>query len=142
MRRQGIVWLGATVAVLGAAACSYNDPTSSLRNGPSRLQVTEISGAEQLQSVGSLAFLNLAVNDTVTVKIQVRDQQGNYYEFSEPTYSIGTATANMVTMPDTVQNHVPGNTAWKALIIGTAAGTTSAIITAAGVADTITVTVQ
>ena len=50
--------------------------------------------------------------------------------------------ASSLPLPDTTQVHVVGNTMWKALLIGKAAGTTKGIVMAAGLSDTISVVVQ
>ncbi len=141
MRRQGIVWLGATIAILGAAAC-FSDPTSSSRNGASRLQITELTGTSPLQSVGTLATVNMGVNDTITLQIRVRDTQGNYYPFAAPTLgTASSAVATLVNQPDSSKATAPGNPYWLVWLVGTGSGTTTATVTAGGVTDTFAVIV-
>lgn len=151
MRRQGIVWLGATIAILGAAAC-FSDPTSANRGSASRLQITEISGTAPLQAVGTLTFINVDTGQTITLSIQLRDKQGNYFSFPAPT--VGTASAAVATLtvyPDSsnpLQPYngdnpftAPGNPYWKVLLHGVATGTTTGTVTAAGVTDTFAINV-
>jgi len=144
MRRQNIVWLGATVAMLSLAAC-FSDPTKSLRSGPSRLVVTELAApnGRTLQNVGTLTYADINVNDTLILGIQVQDNQGNYFSFSAPTLGSGSAAiAALAAFPDTVLGTVPGNTLWKALLIGASSGSTTVTIQADGVSDTVKVTVN
>ncbi len=146
MRRQSSIWLSATVLVLGAAACKFTDPTSSARGGPFTVRVTELGTSNatyrtNLTSVGSVVYANLAVAETVTVGVQVLDSMGNYLAFAAP--QLGTASgtvAAMVNLADSTA--VPGGTLWKGLLIGKAAGTTSATVQAAGLSSTIAVKVQ
>src|SRR5579859_5693294 len=140
MRRQSSIWLSAAILVMGAAACKFSDPTSSLRGGPSSLRVTELASTNsgyrpQPTAVGTVTYADLAVAESVTVGVQVLDGQGNYLSFTVPTASAAVATAE--NLPDNTA--IPGGTLWKARIIAVAAGTTTAIVTAAGLADTITV---
>lgn len=144
MRQRGFVWLGATVAILGAAAC-FSPPTGTKATSPSMIVVTEFkapSGHSQ-QSVGTLTYANIAVGDTMVLGIQVKDETGFYYAFSAPTFASGNAgVANLVEFPDTALAHVPGNTLFKAYLIGVATGTTSVQIQAAGLTDTVAVNVN
>jgi len=129
MKPQGKAWLVAGVLALSAAAC-FNDPASDLRNGPA-------------QVVLSNSFLNLAVNDTVVVNVQVMDGQGNPQSFTNPTYASGdAAVVGIAPLPDTILRTVPGNTLTKAIVYGIAAGTSSVSVTAAGLTGTINVVVQ
>ena len=148
MRRQGTIWFSAAVLVLGVAACKFSDPTSSLRGGPFAIHVTELVSSKSsyrptLTATGTVSYADLAVAETLTVGVQVVDQQGNYLSFAAPTYSTASGTVSaMVPFPDTVHITIAGNTLWKAQMIGKAAGNTTAIVQAAGIADTITVKVQ
>lgn len=142
MRRQGFVWLGAAVAVLGTAAC-FTAPVKA--GSASRVLVTEVKApsGHELQSVGDLTFVSIAKNDTVVLGIQVQDNVGNYFSFAAPTLATGSsAVATLVAFPDTTLGVLPGNTFYKALLIGAGTGTTPAIITAAGVTDSVAVKVQ
>ncbi|HEY2807087.1 MAG TPA: hypothetical protein VGI92_14605 [Gemmatimonadales bacterium] len=115
--------------MLAAVSC-FKDPTSSLQGSATRLDL-------------SVNFANLAVGDTQVVTIQAVDNQGNFKAFAAPTYApAAPSVANMIAFPDTVIGTVPGNTLYKALLIGAAAGNTKVSITAAGVTDSIIVVVQ
>ncbi len=143
MRRQGFVWLGA-VAVLGSAAC-FTAPSGSKATSPSRIIVTEVKApsGHELQDVGDLTYVTMAKNDTIVLGIQVQDNTGFYYSFGAPTLATGSSgVATMAAFPDSVLGVLPGQTFYKALLIGAGTGTTPAIITAAGVTDTVTVNVQ
>jgi hypothetical protein len=146
MRRQGKIWLSATVLVLGAAACKFSDPTDSQRGGPSAVRITELGTNDGtyrpvLTAVGSVVHVDLAVAESVVVGVQVLDGQGNYLAFAVPTLGTASGTvAAMVNLPDSTA--VPGGTLWKGLLIGNAAGTTTATVQAAGLSETITVRVQ
>src|SRR5262249_30278286 len=61
MRRQGLVWLSAAVLALGAAAC-FSDPTSSLRNGATRIQLSQYT-------------VTVRAGDSATVRAYLLDDQ-------------------------------------------------------------------
>ena len=105
------------------------------------LSTTNSTYRPQLTALGSITYADLAVAESVTVGVQVLDAQGNFLAFATPAVSTGSGTvAAMLNLPDSTA--VPGNTLFKAQIIGKAACTTTAIIQAAGIADTFTVKVQ
>lgn len=147
MRRQGIVWLGATIAILGATAC-FKDPISSLRGTPSHVRVTYDNG-----NIGTLTEVHVPLGATGKLRIQLVDGNGNLYPFTAPTLATANPSiATLVTYPDSANPlqpyngsnpyTAPGNPYWKADISGLAAGTTTATITAGSVTDTLTVIVQ
>jgi len=139
MKRQNIVRLGATVAMLSLAAC-FSDPTKSLRSGPSLLVVTNLGDAS---FVGNLTHASVDSGATLLLGIQVQDNAGNYYSFSAPTVgSNSSSIATFAVLPDSALPAVPGNTRWKALLTGVAPGSTTLTIQADGVMDTVSVTVN
>jgi len=144
MRHQGIVWSCATVAILGATAC-FSPPTGTKATSPSRITVSEFQtpGSHSQLLVGTLTFANLKINDTLVLGIQVQDNTGYYYAFSAPTFSTSnSAVADLVAFPDSILGVVPGNTLYKALLIGKGAGTTSVQVQASGLSDSVAVKVQ
>ena len=120
--------LVAGVLALGAAAC-FSDPTSSLRNGASRLNLSK-------------TFVVLAVGDTTLVNVEVLDEQGNPQQFAAPTLTpVDAAVATAALQADTVKNHLPNGAFWGALIAGAGPGRTAVNVQAGGVTDSIIVLV-
>jgi hypothetical protein len=125
MRRQGLVWLAATVAALGAAAC-FSDPTKALRNGATRLQLSQYT-------------VTLKAGDSLSVRAYALDDQGNQLDVGTPTWSsadptVATARADAAAPGDVFANGV-------VVGINNQAGTTSVTVTVDGVQATIHVTV-
>ncbi len=128
MKRLGKAFLATGMVALVAAAC-FSDPTSDLRNGPTRLSLSK-------------RFVVQNVGDTDQVNIQVFDDQGNALSFEGVTYApVDPTVATMADLPDSNLRTVPGNTIFKSILAGLAAGTTKIAVTAGGVTDTLTVLV-
>lgn len=128
MKRLGKVFLATGVVAMAASAC-FSDPTSDLRNGPSRLNL-------------SRRFVVQNVGDTDQVNVSVLDDQGNALSFEAVSYApVDPTVATMADLPDSTLRTFPGNTLFKTILIGLGAGTTKIAITAGGVTDSLTVLV-
>jgi hypothetical protein len=125
MRRQGSVWLVAAVLALGAAAC-FSDPTKALRNGATRLQLSQYT-------------VTLKAGDSLSVRAYVLDDQGNQLDVGTPTWTsadptIATARADAAAPGDVFSNGV-------VVGVNNQAGVTDVTVTIQGVQATVRVTV-
>lgn len=119
----------AALLVAGVAAC-FSDPTSDLRNGPARVELSQ-------------SFIVQRVGEDDQVDVTVLDEQGNAMSFGQPTYtSLNTAVATVGPLPDSTLEAFPGNTLRKAIVRGVSGGMTQIVVEVDGLTDTVTVVVQ
>lgn len=115
-----------TAGVAAGSAC-FSDPTSDLRNGPARI---EISNSVIVQRVGQ----------TDQVDISVVDEQGNDLPFGEPTFtSLTPAVATLAPLADSLLRRNPGNTIYKSTLTALESGTALIVVAVSGLEDTIQV---
>ncbi len=112
------------LAVAGFAAC-FDDPTSALRGGASRVRL-------------SLARVFVAPQESVTVSGTLLDDQGNPVP---GTLSCASADANVATAGDLPGDTVPGLLESSGYVVGQLAGATYVRVTSSGVSDSIYVVV-
>lgn len=124
MIRQGKIWLAAGMLALVAAAC-FDDPTSSLRNGPARLLLDR-----------STAFITAGSASPLIAT--VIDEQGNTLALSGTTWESANPAVATVAV-DT--SEVPGGTFSRAFVTGVAGGVTYVRATANGKTDSVYVAV-
>lgn len=110
------------LAVVGLAGC-FEDPTSSLRNGPSRLRL-------------SVTELFVAPAESVVVDGFILDDQGN----STPgQLSFSSANPAVALAGDLPNDTLPGRIQSSGYVVGVAGGETYVRVTALGVTDSIRV---
>jgi hypothetical protein len=114
------------VVLIGAVATAcFDDPTSSLRNGPSRLDLSR-----------SAIFINLG--DSLSINAGVKDEQGNVFSAAGTVWESANPAVATARVDDIV---IPNNAFSRAFILGTGAGTTYVRITSQGIRDSVLVTV-
>jgi hypothetical protein len=123
MKHLSSIVLAAAVVAAGAVAC-FKDPTSSLRNGASRIELTRSS-----------AFLN--VGDSLAVQAEVKDDQGNTFDLPDATWTTSDAAVAVVN-PDT-SKFIPYNAFSKAFIRTTGAGQAWVFFASHGLKDSVQV---
>lgn len=112
------------VVLIGAVATAcFDDPTSSLRNGPSRLDLSRTA-----------IFINLG--DSLSVNAGVKDEQGNVFSAAGTEWVSVDPTVATVAVDDIV---IPNNAFSRAFILGVAAGRTYVRITGQGITDSVLV---
>lgn len=112
------------VVLIGAVATAcFDDPTSSLRNGPSRLELSRTA-----------IFINLG--DSLSINAGVKDEQGNVFSAAGTAWESVDPTVATVRVDDIV---IPNNAFSRAFIRGVAAGRTYVRITGQGVVDSVLV---
>lgn len=128
MKRQGKVLLAAAMLALFGVSC-FSDPTDSLRNGPTRIDLDR-----------SAAFIK--VGDSLAVTAQLRDDQGNYLATTGASWASADPTIAVV-HPDTVKP-APGAAFSRAQIVavGTATKSTTVTVTIRGASATAKVTLE
>ena len=112
-----------TLAAVALLTACFDDPTSSLRSGPSQIRLSR-----------SLAFLNPGTS--VVVEATLLDQQGNVLP---GVVSFSTADASVATAADV--DTLEGLTETSGEITGVAAGATYVRVTGGGLTDSIFVVV-
>ncbi len=114
MKHLGLAVLAVTVAAAITAAC-FSDPTSSLRDGPSYIEL-------------SRSAVTLNTGDSVSIQALVKDAQGNIYdavgmEWSSDNPSVAVASVDS-------SKAIPFNEYSKVFLVAKAAGGGVAHITA------------
>ena len=125
MNRHSVRLLAAAFAVAGLAGC-FDDPTSSLRNGPDALDLSRTA----------MAVTN---GDSVQVEAVVRDAQGNPLPATSATWTTDNAAVAVVNL---AAIQPPGGSTTRAYVKATNAvgAVTYVRLTARGVSDSIRVT--
>jgi hypothetical protein len=113
MRHSSLTVLAAVVAV-GAVAC-FSDPTSGLRNGASRIQLT-------------LSAATIVTGDSIAVQAEVKDDQGNTYDAGSVQWTSDAPAVATVRIDSAT--YIPYGAFSKAFILGTGPGGGVAHITA------------
>ena len=124
MKRLSPIVLAVVLIGAIATAC-FDDPTSSLRNGPARFDLSR-----------SAIFIN--VGDSLSVNAGVKDEQGNVFSAAGTTWESADPAVATVRVDDIV---IPNNAFSRAFIKGVAAGGTFVRIASQGVRDSVRVTV-
>jgi len=123
MKHLSSIVLAAAVVAAGAVAC-FKDPTSSLRNGASRILLTR-----------STAFLN--VGDSLAVQAEVKDDQGNTFTVEDATWT--TSDAAVAVVNEDVSKVIPYKAFSKAFVRTTGAGKATVYFTSHGLTDSLSV---
>lgn len=115
----------ATLAAVVMAAC-FDDPTSDLRDGATRLVLSRTS-------------LVISTGDSIQVQVTALDAQGNQVPVGDVTWV--SADPNIAAISG--ETEFPGNVYERAFVRGVtfAPGTTTITVTAQGVTDSVRVTV-
>ena len=113
MKHLRLIVLAFAVIAAGATAC-FKDPTSSLRNGPSRIELTRSS-------------MVLKVGDSLSVQAVVKDDQGNTYDAGDAAWTVDVAAIAAVRKDTTVV--IPFNAYTLGFVRGVAAAGGVAIVT-------------
>lgn len=124
MKHLSSIVLTAAVLAAGTVAC-FKDPTSSLRNGASRIIMTR-----------STVFLNVG-GDSLQVQAEVKDDQGNTFDVSDATWT-SSNTAVAVVNPTTSQ-YIPYNALSRAFIHTPAGGMAWVYFESHGLKDSVQV---
>ena len=128
MTRQGMKLLTAGLLALSAFAC-FDDPVSDLQGGPARVAL-------------SRRFLQHNVGDSTVINVQVVDAQGNPLTLSNVTYtSADPAVAEMIPLPDSTLREFPNQTLTKAVVAAKSPGSTTIVVAANGISDTLSIIV-
>ncbi len=127
MKRLSKVFVAAAILAATAVAC-FDDPTSSLRNGPSRLQVSRLAATIQ-------------AGDSIAVQAVVLDEAGNALPAEGASWSSADETIAAVRV-DT-DRPAPGDAFTRAFIRGISnqAGVTTVTVSVQGVQASVRVTV-
>jgi len=123
MKHLSSIVLAAVVVAAGTVAC-FKDPTSSLRNGASRILLTRSS-----------VFLN--VGDSLSVQAEVKDEQGNTFDASDAVWTTSDATIAVVN-PD-MTKVIPYNAFSRAFVRATGTGTAWVFFASHGLTDSLQV---
>jgi len=123
MKHLSSIVLAAAVLAAGAVAC-FKDPTSSLRNGASRILLTRSS-----------VFLD--VGDSLSVQAEVKDEQGNTFGAADAVWTTSNAAIAVVN-PDTTKV-IPYNAFSRAFIRATGTGVAWVFIASQGLRDSVQV---
>lgn len=127
MKRQGKAWFAAGVLALTAAAC-FDDPTSSLRNGPTAIRLSQNT-------------VIVRAGDSIAVQATVVDDQGNPQVVGTVSWTSADPTI-AVSTEDSVRR-APGDIFTRAFIRGITnqAGITTVTLSAQGLQSTFRVVV-
>jgi hypothetical protein len=123
MKHLSSIVLAVALVAAGATAC-FKDPTSSLRNGPSRIELTR-------------STVNLTVGDSISVQAVVKDTLGNTFDAGDAVWT-SVAPAIAVVHPDTSQI-IPFNSYAKAFVRAVSHGQTYVKVTSRGITDSLKV---
>lgn len=125
MKRQSVRLITAALVTAGIAGC-FSDPTSSLRNGPARIQLTRSAAV-------------VPISDSTLVEARLVDAQGSILPITGASWSTDNAAVADVQVAAT---QLPADGSSRAYIRGVATlgGITTVRVTARGVTDSIRVT--
>jgi hypothetical protein len=123
MRHLSSIVLAVALIAAGATAC-FEDPTSSLRNGPSRIELTR-----------STMFLN--IGDSLSVQAVVKDDQGMTYGAADATWTSSVPAVAVVRRDATVI--IPYDAFSKAFVRAVSAGSSWVKVASHGVTDSLRV---
>jgi hypothetical protein len=115
--------LAVAVVAAGAVAC-FKDPTSSLRNGASRILLTRSS-------------VFIPVGDSLSVQAELKDDQGNTFDMSDAAWTSSDAAVAVVAAD--VSRPVPFGIFSRAFIRTTGAGSAWVYIESHGIKDSVQV---
>lgn len=124
MKHLSSIVLTAAVLAAGTVAC-FKDPTSSLRNGPSRIVLDRSS-----------LFLDV-LGDSQQVQAELKDEQGNTYDVADATWT-SSNTAIAVVNANTTQ-YIPYKALSRAFIHTTGPGMAWVYFETHGLKDSIQV---
>ena len=124
MKHLSSIVLTAAVLAAGTVAC-FKDPTSSLRNGASRIIMTR-----------STVFLNVG-GDSLQVQAEVKDDQGNTYDVSDATWT--TSNEAIAVVNPTTTQYIPYNALSRAFIHTASAGMAWVYFESHGLKDSVQV---
>lgn len=123
MKHLSSIVLVATLVAAGTVAC-FKDPTSSLRNGPTRIDLTRSS-------------VFLPVGDSLQVQAEVKDEQGNTFDATDAAWTTSNAAVAVVNA-DT-SRPIPQTAFSRAFIRTTGAGAAWVYFESRGLKDSIQV---
>jgi hypothetical protein len=124
MKHLSSIVLAVAVVAAGAVAC-FKDPTSSLRNGPSRVELTRSS-------------LFIPVGDSVSVQAELKDDQGNTFDVPDATWT--SSDANVAVVNADTSRPIPQHAFSRAFIRAIAGGEAVVRFVSRGISDSIVVT--
>ncbi len=124
MKHLSSIVLTAAVLAAGTVAC-FKDPTSSLRNGPTRIVLTRSS-----------VFLNVG-GDSLQVQAELKDEQGNTYDVADATWTSANPAVAVVNI-DTSQ-YIPYKALTRAFIHTVSVAQTKVYVATHGLTDSIQV---
>jgi hypothetical protein len=123
MKHLSSIVLAVAVVAAGAVAC-FKDPTSSLRNGASRIVLTRSS-------------VFLPVGDSLAVQAEVKDDQGNSFDIGDAAWT--TSDAAVAVVAADVSRPIPFSIFSKAFIRTTGAGAAWVYVESHGIKDSVQV---
>lgn len=123
MRHLSSIVLAVALIAAGATAC-FKDPTSSLRNGPSRIELTR-----------STMFLN--IGDSLSVQAVVKDDQGMTYGADDATWTSSAVAVAVVRKETSVT--IPYSAFSKAFVRAVSAGSSWVKVESHGITDSLRV---
>jgi len=123
MKHLSSIVLAAALVAAGAVAC-FKDPTSSLRNGASRILLTRSS-------------VFLPVGDSVSVQAELKDEQGNTFDVPDATWT--TSNAAVVVVNADLSKPIPYAAFSRAFVRTTGAGRATVYFAASGLTDSVVV---
>lgn len=126
MKRQHVNLIAATLTALGLAGC-FDDPTSSLRNGPVVVDLDKTA-------------VTITAGDSIIVEARIRDEQGNLLPVTGTTWASDDQTTAAV---NSAALQLPADGSSRAYVLGVKAigGITWVRATGRGVTDSLRVTV-
>ncbi len=125
MKHLSSIVLAAAVVAAGAVAC-FKDPTSSLRNGATRIEVTRTA-------------MTLVTGDSLSIQAEVKDDQGNSYDAVGLTWT--TDNAAVATVASDTSKPIPYGVFAKAFVlaVGPGGGVAHIIATYGGLTSSVRV---
>ena len=114
MKHLSSIVLSAAVMAAGAVAC-FKDPTSSLRNGPNRIELTR-------------SAITLVTGDSLEVQAEVKDSAGNTYDAGSLQWA--TDNAGVATVRNDTTKSIPYGAFSKGYIVAVGPGGGVAHVTA------------
>lgn len=127
MKHLSMTVLAVALIAAGATAC-FKDPNSSLRNGPSAIEL-------------SLSSITLNTGDSLSVRAVVKDGVGNTYDANDATWSSSVPAVATVRLDSS--QAIPFNAFSQAFVVAVAptGGVTTVTITSRGITDSLRVLV-
>jgi len=121
MKHLSSIVLAVALMAAGATAC-FKDPTSSLRNGPSRIQLDRSS-------------VFLSVGDSIAVNAEAKDAAGNTFGAGDAVWTSSAPTVIAVRRDTSVT--IPGDAFSRAFLRAAAPGLSWVYVTTHGLTDSV-----